>query len=48
MRVMMATAFAGWISSRARDCATSAMSAAMPHSSALCARGAPKLEEEKK
>src|SRR5881394_1060864 len=40
MRAMMMSAFWRWISSCASECATTAMSAAMPHSSALSARGA--------
>src|SRR3954470_11860537 len=40
MRTMIASALARCTSSRASECATTAMSAAMPHSSALSARGA--------
>src|SRR6185503_4386087 len=40
MRAMIWLALGRCTSSRARECATTAMSAAMPHSSALSARGA--------
>src|SRR5438874_3477792 len=40
MRAMIAPAFGRWMCSLASECATIAMSAATPHSSALSARGA--------
>src|ERR1043166_5291775 len=40
MRTMMASALVRWICSRASECATTAMSAATPHSIGLSARGA--------
>src|ERR1041385_6973155 len=40
MRTMMASALGRWICSRASECATTAMSAATPHSIGLSARGA--------
>src|SRR3954468_16451471 len=40
MRTMMASALGRWICSRASECATTAISAATPHSIGLSARGA--------